>query len=149
MRRFTSYGPPRPGQDFMVERTALVEKVAAQLVGDPEAGGHYFTVFAPRQAGKTTTLRQVQALLQEQVGDRFHVGFATMHLIHDLREGMREIFYLAFGMDIPPVTSWEGCKALFQPGGPLKRPVLLVLTFPELESHPLLVKLQKVFPPVE
>ena len=53
MRRFSSYGPVDPTENFCVERRQLVERCMAQLVGNPDKGGHYFTLWGPRQTGKT------------------------------------------------------------------------------------------------
>ncbi len=54
MRRFSSYGPVDKRQHYYVPRKALIEKAYTQLMGhNPQRGGHYFTVWAPRQAGKT------------------------------------------------------------------------------------------------
>jgi predicted AAA+ superfamily ATPase len=36
-----------------------VQQYLDQLIGHPEKGGHYFTVRAPRQTGKTWLIRQV------------------------------------------------------------------------------------------
>ncbi len=53
MRRFHSYGPVDCRHHFCVDRTELIEKCAGQLAGIPEEGGHYFTIWGPRQTGKT------------------------------------------------------------------------------------------------
>lgn len=127
MKRFSSYGPPNPETEFMVQRPALVQQVMDQLVGDPKKGGHYFTIFAPRQVGKTTTLRQVVARLRETLGDSFQVGMATMHNVHDFRQAIPRIFKLAFGMDVNEPEHWEAVQALFSHTGPLKKPTLLIL----------------------
>jgi len=60
MRRFHSYGPVDGKHHFCVKREELVSHCLAQLVGIPDEGGHYtsflstcFTIWAPRQTGKT------------------------------------------------------------------------------------------------
>jgi hypothetical protein len=53
MRRFHSYGPVDKDIHFSVPRTDIVQQYLDQLIGHPEKGGHYFTVWAPRQTGKT------------------------------------------------------------------------------------------------
>jgi len=40
-------------RDFRVERRRLIEGCLEQLIGNPEKGGRHFTVWAPRQTGKT------------------------------------------------------------------------------------------------
>ncbi len=60
MRRFHSYGPVNEKRHFAVPRKALVKTCFESLVGDSEEGGHYFTIWAPRQTGKTWLMRQVK-----------------------------------------------------------------------------------------
>ncbi len=60
MRHFSSYGPVDCQEHFCVPRQALVAKGVEQLIGQPEKGGHYFTIWAPRQTGKTWLMRQIQ-----------------------------------------------------------------------------------------
>ena len=57
MRRFHSYGPVNSKVHFCVERNDLVEQCMNQLLGKAEEGGHYFTIWAPRQTGKTWLIR--------------------------------------------------------------------------------------------
>jgi len=62
-RTFSSYGPVDIDVNYYVPRTELVNRTYNQLIGEnPEKGGHYFTIWAPRQTGKTWlghNLRQV------------------------------------------------------------------------------------------
>ncbi|MCP4344772.1 MAG: AAA family ATPase, partial [Desulfobacterales bacterium] len=71
MRHFHSYGPVDCRLHFCVERRELIEKCTEQLVGIPEEGGHYFTMWGPRQTGKTWLMRQVIRKISEQYADRF------------------------------------------------------------------------------
>ena len=60
MRRFTSYGPADPDLHYYAPRKELIEKAFTQLLGEePLKGGHYFTVWAPRQTGKTWVMQQI------------------------------------------------------------------------------------------
>ena len=59
MRRFHSYGPVDCEDHFCIERKELIERCFSQLIGKPDKGGHYFTIWAPRQTGKTWLIRQV------------------------------------------------------------------------------------------
>ncbi len=60
MRYFNTHGPIDPAKHFFVPRTALLDELLTQI-----AEGHYFTIFAPRQMGKTTLLRQLRDTLAE------------------------------------------------------------------------------------
>ncbi|MCP5049773.1 MAG: AAA family ATPase [bacterium] len=72
MRRFSSYGPVDTAQHYYVPRKTLIEKTYTQLLGpNPQRGGYYFTVWAPRQTGKTWVMQQI--LFQLQDDDRFDV----------------------------------------------------------------------------
>jgi len=60
MRKFSSYGPPNTKLHYYVPREAIITNAIMQLKGeDPSEGGHYITVWAPRQTGKTSIMREV------------------------------------------------------------------------------------------
>jgi hypothetical protein len=55
-------------------RQALIETGVQQLIGSPEEeGGHYFTIWAPRQTGKTWLMRQIQQAIELKYPDEFAV----------------------------------------------------------------------------
>lgn len=58
MRYFNTHGPVDVDQHYVVSRQELVEKLSTQI-----DQGKYFTIFAPRQMGKTTLLRKLNELL--------------------------------------------------------------------------------------
>lgn len=60
MRYFNTFGPIDPQKHYFVPRTSLRNELIAQI-----DEGHYFTIFAPRQMGKTTLLRQLSDILAE------------------------------------------------------------------------------------
>ncbi|MCP4399407.1 MAG: hypothetical protein GY801_19170, partial [bacterium] len=67
MRTFSSYGPISTTTNYYAPRTALIDVAHFQLVGEePEEGGHYITVWAPRQAGKSWLMQRVLFRLFEQ-----------------------------------------------------------------------------------
>ena len=51
MRKFHSYGPINSRYHYCVNRKKLIETCTEQLIGIPEEGGHYFTIWGPRQTG--------------------------------------------------------------------------------------------------
>jgi len=71
MRQFSSYGPVDARHNFCVERTDLVDRCVNQLVGEPDEGGHYFTIWAARQTGKTWLMRQALQEIPKRYGDKF------------------------------------------------------------------------------
>ncbi len=67
MRKFSSYGPPNNKLHYYAPRKALIANALTQLKGDvPEEGGHYITVWAPRQTGKSWIMREVVLTLQQE-----------------------------------------------------------------------------------
>ncbi|MCU0285512.1 MAG: AAA-like domain-containing protein, partial [Acidobacteria bacterium] len=71
MRKFSSYGPIVNASEFYAPREELIEKTYINLIGEnPPEGGHYFTVWAPRQTGKTWLMQQILHRLKKD--PRFH-----------------------------------------------------------------------------
>jgi len=67
MRRFSSYGPVDKDVHFYAPREELISRAYTQLVGENLLkGGHYFTVWASRQCGKTWIMQQVLFRLQQE-----------------------------------------------------------------------------------
>ena len=72
MRKFFSYGPVNCKVHFCVPRKEFIERAVIQLVGEEyEEGGHYFTVWAPRQTGKTWLMREVKKEIEKKYSDKF------------------------------------------------------------------------------
>ncbi|MFQ5616113.1 MAG: hypothetical protein ACE5GO_06605, partial [Anaerolineales bacterium] len=118
MRKFSSYGPINTKLHYHVPRTELIDFAHTQLVGeDPAEGGHYITVWGPRQTGKTWVMQQVVGRLK--TSDDFEVAILTMQsakgetttagvldvLVTNLRDWFRR--------DFPEVTTWKGLNQLF------------------------------------
>ena len=86
MRKFSSYGPIDTDLHYYAPRKALLAHAYTQLMGDdPEKGGHYITVWAPRQVGKTWTMQQI--LFQLRRDDRFDavkINLETVKMEPDL-----------------------------------------------------------------
>ncbi|MCU0288754.1 MAG: AAA-like domain-containing protein [Acidobacteria bacterium] len=67
MRRFNSYGPIDTEIHYYAPRKKLIEFAYTQLMGEnPNRGGHYITVWAPRQCGKTWVMQEVLFLLKKE-----------------------------------------------------------------------------------
>ncbi len=118
MRKFSSYGPVNKNRHYYVPRTELVEKTLARLTGEtPDEGGHYVTVWAPRQCGKTGLMREVVGRIRET--GSFEVGLISMQSAktETTDRGVLELFVekLAewFAMDFRPVAAWKDLRHLF------------------------------------
>jgi len=94
MRKFSSYGPVNAQQHYYVPRQALVDEARQQLVGtDPALGGHYITVWAPRQRGKSWIMREV--LWQLQADDRFAVAMLSLQHLRAETDPLRAVEILS------------------------------------------------------
>jgi hypothetical protein len=131
MRRFSSYGPVNPKFHYYAPRIELIEQASLQLLGDaPEANGHYVTVWAPRQTGKTWVMQQAVSKLATR-GD-FEVAILTMQsakhettaagVLDVLVSGLRQWF----GRELPAVTSWRALGELFT-ADCFTKPLILIL----------------------
>ncbi len=136
MRRFHSYGPVDPEEHFSVERRALVDRCVEQLAGTHDKSGQFFTIWGPRQAGKTWIMRRAIAEIRARYGDRFIVGTYSMGstaMKDDEPEDaflrrVPHLFDIAFGRSIEAPASWQAWMELFRPGaGLFDRPVILLL----------------------
>jgi hypothetical protein len=153
MRKFSSYGPVDPAEHFAVERAALVESCVTELVGNPDKSGHFFTIWAPRQAGKTWIMRRAIAETRARYGERFAVGSLLMQgSVGD--DDSDEVFFRAvptlfrdaFGIEVTAPEDWDGWMRLFaRTGGAFDRPlILLVDEFDSLPS-PIIDRLVAMF----
>ena len=131
MRRFSSYGPVNPKLHYYAPRTELIEQALLQLLGEaPEADGHYITVWAPRQTGKTWVMQQ--AVSQLTASGDFEVAILTMQsaknettaagVLDVLASGLRQWF----GRELPGVTSWRALSELFT-ADHFTKPLILIL----------------------
>ncbi len=140
MRHFHSYGPTDPQRHFTVDRAQLVNRCCDYLVGDLEKGGHYFTIWAPRQSGKTWLMLQMKEAVAQRYGERFEVRMLSLEGLRDmvfppesqsepdgvpraLNGELKEAF-----PDQVPIHTWEDFRNLFsKTSGVLDRPLLLLI----------------------
>jgi len=117
-RRFSSYGPVNVNTEFSVPRTELVNRAIHQLVGEnPEVGGHFFTVWAPRQSGKTWVMWQTLYRLKAE--NNYTVVCMSAGLLRDIEQKERiiKVFYELIQNElkfkIPAFDNFDGLKTLF------------------------------------
>ncbi len=139
MRRFHSYGPVDCEEHFCVTRKELIDRCTAQLIGNPEKGGHYFTIWAPRQTGKTWLMRQVKEEIPQRYPDQFTVFNFSLGNLRGMRyspsgEGGDVELPVAFRdvLEIelpgsPKVESWKEFSRVFSKDGGLWHCPLLLL----------------------
>ena len=144
MRRFHSYGPVDEEEHFCVPRRELVETCVEQLAGAPGKGGHYFTIWAPRQTGKTWLMRQAKQEIESRYPDQFIVGTMSVQgvvmadddpPVEFLSRGP-QLLWETFGLDdVEPAQDWEEFKEQFSRRDALfDRPIILFID--EFDSLP-------------
>ncbi len=143
MRRFTSYGPADPEEHFCVERRELLAQCVEQLVGtNPAKGGRYFTIWGPRQTGKTWIMRRAIEEIRERFGDRFLVGKMSMQgaIIDDheppeaLFKYLPDMFRDAFHLRIAKPVDWSDVRRLFSSTDGIFEGKPIILLIDEFDS---------------
>jgi len=140
MRKFSSYGPPDTELHYYAPRTKLIDYALNQLFGEePTKGGHYITVWAPRQTGKSWVMRQVIRRIREE--DEFEVGVISLQLAKDVEEvdHMLEIFVeqlqIAFQREFPQIKRWSDIQSLFSSTYFAKPLILIIDEFDALQER--------------
>ena len=131
MRTFSSYGPIKVNQHIYAPRTTLIDFACQQLIGEVgEEDGHYITVWAPRQTGKTWLMQQVMERLRTQ-GD-FEVAILTMQFAKNMHDAKAVLKVLTDGLrgwfrrDFPTLDSFADFPALFTNRW-FSKPLILIL----------------------
>jgi hypothetical protein len=131
MRKFSSYGPVNTKLHYYVPRKELRKTAYMQLIGgDAENSGHYTTVWAPRQTGKTWVMQQVLRKIRRQ--GNFEAGIISMQAAKKIGsdERMLEFFVRnlreCFGKDLPDIEAWDMLYSLFTKEY-FAKPVILIL----------------------
>ncbi len=140
MRRFHSYGPVDCEEHFCVKRKELINQCIKQLIDNPEKGGHYFTIWAPRQTGKIWLMRQVLQEIPQRCQDRFavfHFSLGTLRGMAFPPSGSDEAMTLPVRFcrllervlpTHPEVSDWEGfCELFSKNRGLWDRPLILLI----------------------
>jgi hypothetical protein len=136
MRRFHSYGPVDEDIHFSVPRTDFVQQYLDQFIGNLKKGGHYFTVWAPRQSGKTWLTQEVKKRIESIYSDRFTVGMMSMQGIIMEDKDQVDVFFnyipnlirRAFGVTISEPASWKSLSEYFSSDtGLFDKPVILFI----------------------
>ncbi len=131
MRKFSSYGSIDRDIHYHVPRKELIENAYMQLIGEnPEKGGHYITVWAPRQAGKTWIMQQVVRKIRKQ--GEFEVAIISMQSAktETTDDGVLEVLVRKLGKwfdrELPETDSWKNLAELFT-NKHFERPLVLIL----------------------
>ncbi|MCK5056383.1 MAG: AAA-like domain-containing protein [Candidatus Aminicenantes bacterium] len=131
MRRFFSYGPINTKLHYYAPRKELIYNTYSRLMGEnPGEGGHYITVWAPRQCGKTWVMQEVvQRIKQEK---EYEVGIFTLEAAKNEKEekGVLEVFINkmkeVFGKQFPIIKEIRDVPSLFTKKY-FRKPVILII----------------------
>jgi len=103
MRKFNTTGPCDPEKHYTVMREALVVE-GTEMIEE----GHYFTIFAPRQTGKTTYFQLLFRALREEGYTPVWVSFESLGNVSQAdfyrtfgRELKRKLALLGIELDAP------------------------------------------------
>ena len=145
MRHFHSYGPVNSKAHFCVQRQALIAQGVEQLIGRDEEGGHYFTIWAPRQTGKTWLMRQIELNINLQYPDEFSIlkfslgGLRGMSFTPTENSDFPDRFGRLIKKSLPEhpeVKNWDDFSQLFSKNDGLwDRPLILLID--EVDTIPL------------
>ncbi len=136
MRRFHSYGPVDSKQHFTASRKGLIDSCLENLIGDPDKGGHYFTIWAPRQTGKTWLTHQVKQGIRNQFGDKFAIGCMSVQGIIMKDNDPDEVFFRqiprlfreSFGIEPEQPENWDAWINFFSVDkGLFDKPLILFI----------------------
>ena len=131
MRRFSSYGPIDTDLYYYAPREELINKGYSQLLGEnPAKGGHYFTVWAPRQTGKTWIMQEVVKKFK-QTGE-YHVALISLEPAKneknekDILEVLINKLTVAFEIPFPRLDRIRDVASLFTKQY-FQKPVILII----------------------
>jgi len=149
MRKFSSYGPVDPELHYYVPRQELVDFAHQQLLGDnPDKGGHYITVWAPRQTGKTWIMREVFFKLQQDA--QFDVVILPLQSLSNLTEVNQVAQFIAqelmekLGLKNLTINTLKDFHLLFK-RETLSKPLILILDEFDGLTEPVLAGLISFF----
>ncbi len=139
MRQFSSYGPIDKDLHYYAPRQALINAAYEKLIGiNPDKGGHYITVWAPRQTGKTWLMQQIVRKIQAR--DDFEIALLTVQSAKEVKtvKGLLRMLVTKlsqwFDRDFPDIDSWEKLSSLFTRPFFTKPLILILDEFDALEE---------------
>jgi hypothetical protein len=138
MRRFHSYGPVNARSHFSVPRTDLVNQCLNSLIGSDNEGGHYFTIWAPRQTGKTWLTRQAVQEIKARYSDQYEILSFSLGVLRgisipkdqnsdEIPNSFSDIISEKFPTE-PNVKKWKEFRDLFsRTKGLWNRPLIMLI----------------------
>ncbi|KPA14537.1 protein containing DUF1703 [Candidatus Magnetomorum sp. HK-1] len=131
MKKFSSYGPVNKQVHYFVQRDKIIEDTYNQLTGDIKSEkGHYITVWAPRQTGKTWIMQQVMQRIR--LNDTFEVAMIDMQPVNEINSDEKILqFFIkqlekCLGRELPEINDWIYLTEIFEKKY-FKHPFILII----------------------
>ncbi|MEN8219734.1 MAG: AAA-like domain-containing protein [Pseudomonadota bacterium] len=131
MRKFSSYGSPIKKSHYYVPRETLIADAVTQLKGEEfEEGGHYITVWAPSQTGKSWVMQEVVSTIEQD--EQFDVIYLSLQFLYEENDvdTVAQLFarelIKKLNLEKLTINSLKDFHRLFE-RGTLTKPLILVL----------------------
>ena len=117
MRKFSSYGIIKTKKHYYAPRKKLIEQALNQLIDDSEEDGHYITIWAPRQTGKTTVMHQVVEQIKQR--NDFEVGMISLQSAKndktdaDVFKTLLKKLSITFQKEFESIQEWKNLSDIF------------------------------------
>ncbi len=144
-RIFSSYGTVIPSNHYFAPRLDLIEKGKNILLGD-DKGGHYITVFASRQSGKSTTLMEIGIAIEKERDD-FLIIDLSAEVWNSAKDGIAGLNFIVRGikkyvkgqydieLESPEIKTDEDFVEFFTKKYFPKKVILVIDEFDRLEDN--------------
>ncbi|OAD20254.1 hypothetical protein THIOM_004054, partial [Candidatus Thiomargarita nelsonii] len=149
MRKFSSYGSPIKKAHYYAPRETLITNALTQLKGEElEEGGHYITVWAPRQTGKTWVMQEVVSTIEQD--DQFDVVYLSLQFLYEEKDVdiVAQLFAQELmeklNLDKLSINSLKDFHLLFK-RGTLTKPLILILDEFDALEQAVIARLVAVF----
>jgi hypothetical protein len=120
----------KPKKHYHAPRHELITQTINQLIGDREEDGHYITIWAPRQTGKTTIMHQVVAQIKQRKD--VHVGMISLQSAKNDKtdaDVFNTLLYelaITFQKNFKPIKEWKDLSKLFSKDF-FDKPLILII----------------------
>ncbi|NIM16880.1 MAG: hypothetical protein GTO45_33265 [Candidatus Aminicenantes bacterium] len=131
MRRFSSYGPINTKLHYYAPREELINQAYTNLIGgNPDEGGHYITVWAPRQCGKTWIVQEVVDKIKQTASYACGIFSIERGKKAKTEKAILQVFTTklteAFGRKFPAIKTFDQIPTLFTKPH-FQEPVILII----------------------
>ena len=147
MRTFSSYGPVNCKKNFYIPRKELIKTCIKTLVDDPDEGGRYFTIWGPRQTGKTWVMQQVIDEIPVLYKDKFAICEFSAGGVRGMKYSIKDIadtdripnplsgIFEDALPGSPVITTWKDFRKIFSKNNGLwDRPLIMLID--EIDTIP-------------